>query len=539
MRKETVSLDRLPGLNHFFLRLCADQEFRQRQLGYARWDQETLARFARPRALPPALFKALVRQNPGHGAALKHTLQLAGAEPVFIVTGQQAGLFTGPLYTIHKALTVLRLVEDLRARGIPAAGLFWVAGEDHDILEISSANFFPAGSQQVRLNLPLDTSRPRPVSSLILDEGVTTLVEECARLLPQTDYTPPVLEMLRNSYRPGEGMGKAFRLMMQHCFSRLGLLFFDPVEIDRQELLAGFWEPFPRLRSSCLEKVTAACHRLEAEGFHCQVEFHPQRSFLFYLHPELGRRRVVELPDGSFAVDGTGLSWPPGSWSAVLPEQAGCFSPDALLRPLMQDWLFPVAAYVGGAAEIAYHVQIRDLYPLWGLHAPLLWPRFSATYLRRSTLRKLEKHQLQPLDLLKPRETIIREVLARGGQLTALEEFQQRRLGAEAVLNNLPGPPHRYPEDVQRSLAGSLSKITGLLDKMEERLARQLRSEHAETVQRIDSLRQELFPGGFPQERHLNILPLLCLQGPRLITELFKLVDAEDLNHQLIYLEDE
>lgn len=533
-----IEFEHLPGVSRLFRELCAGEELRLAFLGFGRWDPETLlARSAREREKPRTLAD-LVRQNPAGEPAVAESLELAkrgGA--VFVITGQQAGLFTGPLYTIYKAITVLRLVAALRGAGVPAVGLFWIAGEDHDLAEVSTVHPLPAGVEGRSLALALQPPAPHPVSGIELPGDIAGIVTGFLETMPSTDFRAGLASWLHVSYRPGETIGRAFRRLMQQLFAPRGLLFLDPLEMDRGPLLAEFLERFPELRPELIRRVEAATARLAAAGYPPQVDFHPARSFLFYLDPDLGRRRVVELPRGGFMAEGTSHRWSPGEWPGRLADEAARFSPDALLRPLFQDWLFPTVAYVAGPAEIAYHLQIRGLYPLWGLEAPLLWPRGAATLMSPGAARRAAQLGLAAGDLFSERSVLLEGILARSGRLSALDQFHGRRVEVEGALERLAGVLSSGPDDLVRSGEGSFGKIRGLLEKMEDRVYRQIKQDNSDITQRLDALLQEIQPNGNLQERTLNLFPFLSLYGPELLTALVEALDPFRQAHHLLWPE--
>jgi bacillithiol biosynthesis cysteine-adding enzyme BshC len=540
LRLERIGLDRLPGMNRLYLDLCARPELRARFLGDPGWDLAALRERAGAVRRPVRVLPDLVRQNAGLDAESDAALELMGKPgAVCVVTGQQAGLFGGPAYTLLKALTVVALVRILRAEGIPSAGIFWVASEDHDAAEVGDTVLFAPGSGLQRLRVEAAGDIPWPVAQRRFDAGVEDLVAGAAALLPSGTHAGTVLAWLRESYRPGAGWAEAFRGLLQRVLSPLGLLFFDPMEADRAPLLREFLAPFASTRAELVRSVAGAGDRIRAAGHRPQVDFVPERSFLFFLHPEAGRRRILETSPGRFVVDGTPLAWTGDEWLSILERHAGSFSPDALLRPVFQDWLLPTVAYVGGPAEIAYQAQIRSLYPAWGLAPPLLWPRASATLVSPGAARRAAQLGLDPKDVILRRdEDLLSEILSAQGRLEPLERFRESRPPAETALERLSASLEQAPDDVRRFADSTLGKIRNLLDKLEEHAHRRLKNEQDDARRRFDTLTQEILPEGNLQERTLNLLPLIQAFGPELLTGLAAVLDPFVREHCLIHMED-
>lgn len=540
LRLERISLDRLPGMNRLYLDLCARPEMRGRLLGDPGWDLAALRERAGLVDRPVRAFSDLVRLNAGLGPECDASLeQLRRRGAVCVVTGQQAGLLGGPAYTLLKALTVVSLVRALRAEGIPSAGIFWVASEDHDAAEVCETALFAPGAGLRRLRVDAGGEVPWPVARRRFGADIETVIEQAASILPAGTHAETVLGWVRECYRPGAGWAESFRLLLQRFLAPLGLLFFDPMEADRTSLLRDFLTPFPAARAALIRGVAEAGDRIREAGHHPQVDFIPERSFLFFLHPEAGRRRVLETSPGRFGVDGTPMGWAGQEWPSVLEGRAGSFSPDALLRPVFQDWLFPTVAYVGGPAEVAYQAQIRSLYPAWGLTPPLLWPRSSATLISPGAARRAAQLGLELKDVILRRdEDLLSEILRAQGRLEPLERFRESRPPAEAALERLSASLEQAPDDVRRFADSTLGKVRNLMDKLEEHAHRRLKNEQDDTRRRFEALAQEILPEGNLQERTLNLLPLILAFGPDLLAGLAAVLDPFVREHCLIHMED-
>ena len=536
---KTIRADHLPGTNSLFAALCRAAALRSQFLGIGDWDLPTLQEQARAVARPCLAVPELLRQNSPAAPAAAASLALA-RQPgtVFVLTGQQAGVLGGPAYTFYKALTAVVLARRLRETGVPAVPVFWVASEDHDVAEAAGLRMLLVGRGLQAFTIPLDANPGHPVARVRLGETLPEVWADLGAALPNTAHTGPLIESIRACYRPGETLNRAFGAWMRKLFEPFELLFFDPMEADRKPLLAAFLAKLPKWRPAMAERLASQEERLRAAGFKAQVRFQPDRPFLFYLDPDLGRRRLAAAPEGGWSVEGTAIAKSGADWSSWLAAEGERFSPDALLRPLFQDWLFPTVAYVGGGAEIAYHVQLRPLYEFWGLAPPIPWPRFSATLVSPGSARRLDQLQLEAQDLLAPREELLTRLLEREGRLGELERFQSARVNAHRALAELMLPLGELSEDTGRFAAATSGKIHGLLDKLEEHLHRKLKGGNEDLVRRLDALLRELLPEGNPQERVLNLVPWLALFGPGLLEQLAEIIDPFEVTHHFIKMEE-
>jgi len=506
-----------------------------RFLGISGWSRETLLNAAKRETFRPRAMNDLRSQNPGIHPEVQRSLALAErGDAVFVVTGQQAGLFTGPIYTIYKAITVSHLVGHLRRNGVPAVGLFWIAGEDHDLAEVSSVAMTAAGRKTKTLSLQKDSAAPHPVSQVILGDEIVEIITLVQDALPQTKRTPVILKWLGECYHSEADFGLSFRGLMQKLFARRGLLFFDPMATDRDALMGEFLQMMPHKRHEIHHRAARFNQELVRMGFRPQVDVHPQRCCLFYLHPEKGRRRIVEPSPGIFHVDSTDITWSEEELLERFRVEPGIFSTDVIMRPILQDFIFPTAIYVAGPAELIYHAQIRDLYSLWEIQPPVIWPRCSVTILGPAVLRKMERLEMKDVDVFADKKTTLNEIFEKQGVLDSIEGFKEKREAVEDALGYMLASLELFPEPLVRSAESTGGKVRGLLNKLEDRVFRQIKKNNEELVSMLENVLVEALPAGGLQERSINILPFLALSGHEFLNSLTEAVDPFCIMHHLI-----
>jgi len=442
--------------------------------------------------------------------------RLADAATVAVVTGQQAGLFGGPLYTLLKALTAVKLAARVTAdHGVPAVPVFWVESEDHDWQEVSSCAVLDAemSLRTIDLGTPPGAGEG-PISSVVLDPSVVAAIDSLRAALPASEFTAGTLDALCRAYRPGAGMSEAFASWIESLLGGLGLVVYDSSDPGTKALAAGIFTR--ELESPQTTRLALAQGRaLTALGYHAQVVPHEDAVALFALD---GTRQPVRARDGAFLV---GEAVVPAAdlveRSRRHPER---FSPNVLLRPVVQDTLFPTVCYVAGPSELAYQGELRPVYERYGVPQPLVAMRATATLVDSAGAKFLEKYAVA-LETLQPdNETALNRLLeaqlptsvedAYAGVSQAVEDGMARLIEAvPSVDATLEGAARSSLGRMQHDLRTLHEKIIQAAKRRDETLRRQF----ART-------RALAFPGGHAQERAVGFVSFLNRYGPALIDRL-------------------
>jgi len=448
--------------------------------------------------------------------------QLISERGLFVSTGQQAGLFLGPLYTLYKALTAVRLAAQLEERlAVPVMPLFSIASEDHDWEEVAHTYIVDVENQLVRLSArgPGPDDPSPPVEVIRVGADIEGALAKLVQSTPNTEFKVNVLTPLREAYRPGRGFSEAFQLALGHLLRRHGLLLVRTahpyVKDTTRELLWAEWEKRVESERRLIERVAV----LEAAGFKAQVAVAEGATNLF-LEGRLGRDRLLRdgaggrLRRSAERVTEQGLR----RMVDTVPQR---LSPGALLRPVTEARAFPILAYVGGPAEIAYLAQSQVLFELHNVPAPVVVPRAAFRLIEPKVSRVLEKYKLVPDDLAgDPGQAISRlmkEQTPRELQLAleALRRSLATALGqVESVaLDTDPGS--------KSALGSGKRAIFESIDALEAKLEARARDRHATTRQQLEKAATNLHPNGRLQERVLNPYPYLVRYGESLLDELY------------------
>ena len=436
----------------------------------------------------------------------------------FVTTGQQTGLFTGPLYTIYKALSAIRLARALEAElAAPVLPLFWVASTDHDFDEVNHVDLLDAQNVLHRLELPSDPAAPPfSMARRRLGAGVESTLDALAQLLPPSEFTPRILDLARRAYRPDATVAGAFEELLAGVLASFQVVLVDPSHPELKRLAA------PVLRDevahaaeneAALERQTA---RLVQAGYHAQVSVGGGAVNVSY-EDDSGRERLVR-EDGSFLLRRTKRRLLESEVLALLESEPERFSPNVLLRPVVESALFPTVAYVGGPAELSYFAQTGCLFKAHGLEMPLVYPRASVVLVERKVAKVVEKHGLSVEDFRQP----VRELAGR----IVREEMPPEVAAAVAALRRSLDEGYeslvQAAQSLDPTLRGPLTAARNsshvALREAEKKILSHAKARSASTVEQLEKAAVNLFPRGTPQERVLNVLQYLARYGPELLT---------------------
>lgn len=441
--------------------------------------------------------------------AAQRNLDRLASGAVAIVTGQQVGLFTGPALTIYKALSAIRCAEDMSKRGVEAVPIFWLATEDHDLAEVNES-LWSTRSGPARYELPVDAANEgKCVGRIPLDASIESLVQNAA----QTLDGPAAAEIgsaLRESYAPGETYGSAFGKLLARVLHGRGLLLLDPQDDRFDRLAAPVYrraiEACGELRGLLLQRSRA----LEETGFHAQVKVTSESALLFYSME--GRREPIhQRGDGSFSAGS--VSFSKTELLGAIENTPAAFTPNALLRPVVQDTILPTAAIVGGPAEIAYLAQSHVIYEKLLGRMPAILPRASFTLIEPPIARFLEQYGLDIRDILRGRQHVRAKMEQRALPDDLTARFDRDEETLRQIVRSYREPLERLDSTLVGSVETTEEKIVGTFLKLKEKVGRaeNFRSGVIDRHERI--LLESLYFNHELQERHLSLLPHLAAHG--------------------------
>jgi bacillithiol biosynthesis cysteine-adding enzyme BshC len=326
--------------------------------------------------------------------------RLRDPRTVAVVTGQQAGLFGGPLFTLLKALTAIRLAERVTADfHVPAVPIFWIEGEDHDWDEVKSCAVLDEelNRRAITIGDP-PGAHQGAVARVRLDDSISQALAELEATLRTTDFTTTLLTTLRSAYCVGAGMADAFGQCLESVLGPRGLVVYDASDQATKPLVADVFVREVEHAGETSRMASAAGARLQERGYHAQATPHEGSVALFQLN---AGREAIDVDGDGFAVGDKHESR--ADLVARIRRSPEQFSPNVLLRPLVQDTLFPTVCYVAGPNELAYLGQLGDVYRAFDIPMPLMYQRATATIVDSNAMRFLTRHDL-PFEALRAQD---------------------------------------------------------------------------------------------------------------------------------------
>ena len=455
------------------------------------------------------------RQAPAPARAAAELLRRP--ETVAVLTGQQAGVFGGPLFTLLKALTALRLAERVRTEhGVPAVAVFWIDAEDHDWDEVKACGVLDAelAARRVSVGDPAG-AHERPVAQVALDEAVVTAVDELERMLPATEFTPALMASLRSAYAPGVGTAEAFGRWLESVLGDRGLVVYDASDVASKPLAAPVFIRELEHPGVTGTAVAAAGAALAQAGYHAQVTPGEGAVALFDLS---GGRQPIRHDGDAFVVGETRI--PVATLRDAARTAPTRFSPNVMLRPIVQDTLFPTVCYVAGPNELAYLGQLKAVYEAFGVPMPLMYQRLTATLLDSNAMRFLARHDF-PIEALQAQdEAALNDLLVAqmppGVEASLEEAGRMIRAQLEHVATQVP----QIDATLEGAARSTLGRMEDDLKKLHGKVVQAAKRKDETLRRQFKHAQAQAFPAGHLQEREIGFVCFLNKYGPSLVDRL-------------------
>ncbi len=540
MKAHCLPFSQIPHTTRLFADFLAYspnvQPFYPRSPYFAEWMKEEAGKISYEDGRRAQVARILERQNQSWGASAEtlSNLERLRQGAASVVTGQQVGLFGGPMFALYKALTAVKLAEEASAAGIDAVPVFWLATYDHDLAEVNHVAL-PAADGTLQVLATLSHDMPgAAVSAVRLDQEIVAVVEQAVALLGESEAA----QFLEECYRPGETLGSAFARLYTRIFADWGVIVLDASDPELARISVPMYraavEHAAELSGALLKQGAA----LEAAGYHQQVKVTESSVLLFTTRN--GARVPIHRRDHAeeFVIDGEAAAERLSRTDLLAqieahPEQ---FSPNVLLRPIVQDYLLPTLAYTGGAAEAAYFAQAAAVYKsLSGRVTPVV-PRFSATIVEPKVQRLLEKHALSVTDVFAGPEELRREIATRSLPADLQAAFEAAKQSFDSNFAAVKDKLEKLDRTLVDAAETSRSKMQHQLEKLYAQAARAEAQKGELVTRHAAHLCQSLYPDKGLQERAIGGIYFFARYGREFLHELYGIIHSDCHDHQILEL---
>lgn len=545
IRAESLPFSEIPGQSKLFVQYQSDPESLRKYYPNAVKSYTQIAEripevLANHKADRQLLCDALEETNRKFGATektLENIRLLRDDDTVAVVTGQQAGLFSGPLYTIYKALSAVRMAECLNDRGYKAVPVFWVATEDHDFEEVSNAFILNKNGAVTELrNEPKRCYTNLPVGYVKLDDSIDETIDEMFRGLASTEFTDELKALITESWKSGDYFGDSFGVLITRLLGKYGLIVLCPLNNALKSLAAPVYVEAIKRSAEIVDALQKRSRELEADGYTAQVLIGDDYFPLFWQARDDTRNSLKKSKEGTFKTkDGT-REFTLHELAEIAASEPYRFSPSVVLRSVVQDYILPTVCYFGGGAEIAYFAQSGEVYRLLDRPVTPILHRQSFSFVETKNAKTLDRYDLDLVDLFYGIEAILPGIVEKylNHGTSALFADVEEKINAQLhrLDENLSTVDISLVENLAKRRRKILYHIAALRNKF-----RHVQLRKDETINRqFENLFASLMPNGALQERSINVAYFLNRYGINFIDWIYQASDLDDKGHRVIYL---
>lgn len=505
--------------------------FYPRSPHFLEWAKEESARIEYPAERRAKVASIVERQNKRWGCSPKtfENIERLRSGACALVTGQQVGLFGGPVFSIYKALSAVKLAQEAEKLGTDCVPVFWLATEDHDFDEANQVRIPGPDGRLETLASGAQTKADAPVGTINFGEEISATVARAIELLGESEAA----RLLAECYRPGENFGSAFAKLFAGLFSEFGVVLLDGSDPELDVLAAPLYVSAVERNDEIISRLLERNRALEATGYHQQVRVTESSSLLFVIRDGI-RIPVHASKSGEVVVGEEQISRE--ELSKLASSSPASLSPNVLLRPVVEDYLLPTLAYVGGAAEVAYFAQAAVVYQnLLGRTTPIL-PRFSATMIEPKIQTVLSKSDVSAIDAFEGPDRLREVVASRRLPPNLHTSFDQAKAAVERSMKTVRESLGQLDKTLIESAENAESKMIYQIDNLRARASRaELRQ--SEVVERhAEALGHALYPDKTLQEREFAGIYFLAKYGREWVNGVLEHIRPDCLNHQIIEL---
>ncbi|SJZ42346.1 bacillithiol biosynthesis cysteine-adding enzyme BshC [Selenihalanaerobacter shriftii] len=450
-----------------------------------------------------------------------------------VVTGQQAGILTGPLYTIYKAITAILLAKKAsRITNTDVVPIFWVASEDHDFEEINHINLINTDNKLDTIKIEGDYIGTS-IGDININDKAFDLIDSLVAQTYDTDFKDKIISELYELAKDADDLAEWFSRIILELFNEYGLIIFDPMWPEIRKLSVGIYKDIIKNQESLTEKLQETNQELQQLDYSLQINKDQDNSHLFvYLN---GERNSLLINDQKFYTRNQKLVADQSEILKKIEDEPTAFSPNVVLRPIVQNYLLPTVAYVGGPGEISYHSQLKELYSIFDLQMPILYPRESITIIESRLANYMEKYDIRREDIIKQNlDQKLEKELAKRDELNISETFGDIKDSFTEEYKNLINEISKIDQNLNKLGRNNLERIIGQVEYLEDK-TEQFHKRNSQTlVRQFNKMENNLLPFNNLQERVFNIFPYLIKYDYDLIDDLVDYFNL-DFEHRFFY----
>ncbi len=456
--------------------------------------------------------------------------QLSEKNTYAIVTGQQVGIFTGPLYTIYKAATAIKLSIHLSQKfGAKFIPIFWMESNDHDIKEVNHLYITDSESNLVKLEYTPSGYKPgSQMKNVVIEEDFLDFVHDFNRHFHDTEFKTEIFEIIRESYQPSQNLCHAFARMMCRLFSKYGLVILDPSDTDIKKLMIPIFKQEIEHPLRSTKSINALGEKLRSCGYDSQIEKSEDSINLFI--EENGIRRKLFYSNGYFKIEGNEKDFTRDQLLEILNISPQRFSPNVALRPIAQDYILPTVVYIAGPGEISYFAQLGELYQYNNVDMPIIYPRESLIIIENKIQKIIDAYNLDISDLALNYEELFSKISRQKVSKDIENIIEYSRYGVEEIFDKLIKELSNFDPDLKNISESVKKKIEHQLSILREK-AYQVKIRRDEvTRNQIKRACVNIFPDSKPQERVFNIVQYLVLYGLQIIESIMSAIKIHEIS---------
>jgi len=466
--------------------------------------------------------------------AFRSIEKLRQDDTLVIFSGQQPGLYGGPLLTLIKAIGIVKKALLLQGQtGKTVVPIFWIACDDHDFEEVNHTWLLDRQGSVEKVQYLSEDMPSVSVADICFDDetGYNGLIEQTKNILGDTDFTEELFGRLVTAYKRDGNFMRAFARYLTDILPDFGLILFCPYDKDVKTISKSFFKRLAEghFRSKELMKETEK--ELLNDGYHIQAEKKDSAVHLFYHDPE---RKAIHFEDDSFIVGDKKLGLP--ALLDLIDKYPEKFSPDVLTRPVWQSYLFPVVAQSGGASEIAYFCQIGSLFELFGLVQPYIESRPAVTLVEKRQQEFLENYDIKLSDLAGDVEQIANRILSDSFPEEIKTKLSEFNANIKTGFEDLSETSFKNYSNLEPMSKQTYGKIDSAMGHLEKKVYSQHKKNNDIIRNRIYRLASSLYPNKTFQERVININYFISRYGYGVVDFMIEKMDINATENQMIYL---